>query len=225
MAYVLKDRVLSATTTTGTGTVTVGSTVAGHQGVAAVGDGNSGTFCEYEVDANGAPDGAWEIFIGTYTASGTTLTRDYVLASSNSGAAVNFPAGDKYVALVSDASVALPPLSICEGRLTLTRHPDGCLLLYPRTVCESVRERIDALPIGESGWMRFFLGNATDLEMDGTGRVLIAPELRQAAGLGKEVVLLGMGAHFEVWDAVMLTAKESEAIAGGMPESLSGISI
>ena len=44
----------------------------------------------------------------------------------------------------------------CEGRLTLTRHPDGCLLLYPRTVWESVRERIAALPIGASGWKRFF---------------------------------------------------------------------
>jgi MraZ protein len=113
----------------------------------------------------------------------------------------------------------------CEGRLTLTRHPDGCLLLYPRPVWESVRERIAALPISASGWKRFFLGNATDVELDGTGRVLIAPELRQGAGLEKDVVLLGMGAHFEVWDAVVLTAKENEAIAGGIPESLSGLSI
>jgi MraZ protein len=113
----------------------------------------------------------------------------------------------------------------CEGRLTLTRHPDGCLLLYPRPVWESVRERIAALPISASGWKRFFLGNATDVELDGTGRVLIAPELRQGAGLDKEVVLLGMGAHFEVWDAAVLVAKENEAIAGGIPEALSGISI
>ncbi len=113
----------------------------------------------------------------------------------------------------------------CEGRLTLTRHPDGCLLLYPRPVWESVRERIAALPISASGWKRFFLGNATDVELDGTGRVLIAPELRQGAGLEKDIVLLGMGAHFEVWDAVVLTAKENEAIAGGIPESLAGLSI
>ena len=113
----------------------------------------------------------------------------------------------------------------CEGRLTLTRHPDGCLLLYPRPVWESVRERIAALPISASGWKRFFLGNATDVELDGTGRVLIAPELRQGAGIDKEVVLLGMGAHFEVWDAAVLGSKESETIAGGIPEALSGISI
>lgn len=113
----------------------------------------------------------------------------------------------------------------CEGRLTLTRHPDGCLLLYPRSVWESVRERIAALPISASGWKRFFLGNATDVELDGTGRLLIAPELRSAVGLEKEVVLLGMGAHFELWDAARLAAKEDEAIAGGLPEALSGLSI
>jgi MraZ protein len=113
----------------------------------------------------------------------------------------------------------------CEGRLTLTRHPDGCLLLYPRPVWETVRERISALPIGASAWKRFFLGNATDVELDGTGRVLIAPELRQGAGLEKDIVLLGMGAHFELWDAAVLTAKENETIAGGIPDSLSGLSI
>jgi MraZ protein len=99
------------------------------------------------------------------------------------------------------------------------------LLLYPRPVWEQVRERIAALPLSASGWKRFFLGNATDVELDGAGRLLIAPELRQSVSLGKDVVLLGMGAHFEVWDAVVLTAKESEAIAGGMPEALSGLSI
>jgi MraZ protein len=113
----------------------------------------------------------------------------------------------------------------CEGRLTLTRHPDGCLLVYPRPVWEVVRERISALPISASAWKRFFLGNATDVELDATGRVLIAPELRQSVGLDKAVVLLGMGAHFEVWDEVRLTAKENEAIAGGLPDALAGLSI
>ncbi len=113
----------------------------------------------------------------------------------------------------------------CEGRLTLTRHPDGCLLLYPRPVWETVRERISALPISASAWKRFFLGSATDVELDGSGRVLIAPELRQVAGLDRDIVLLGMGTHFEVWDGPRLAAKEDEAIAGGIPEALSGLSI
>jgi MraZ protein len=113
----------------------------------------------------------------------------------------------------------------CDGRMTLTRHPEGCLLLYPRPVWEAVRERIAALPLAASGLRRFFLGNATDAELDGSGRLLIAPELREAAGLGKDVVLLGMGAHFEIWDAAVLAANEAQAIAGGLPEALAGLSI
>ncbi len=112
-----------------------------------------------------------------------------------------------------------------EGRLTLTRHPDGCLLMFPRPAWEAVREKIAALPINASGWRRFFLGNAADVEMDGAARVLIPPELRKAAGLAKDVMLLGMGTHFEIWDAASLAVKESEAIAGGMPEALSGLSL
>ena len=67
----------------------------------------------------------------------------------------------------------------CEGRLTLTRSPDGCLLLFPRPVWEVHRERIAALPMNARAWTRIFLGSACDVDMDTTGRILIAPELRQ----------------------------------------------
>jgi MraZ protein len=108
----------------------------------------------------------------------------------------------------------------CERKLTLTRHPDGCLLLFPRPEWESHRERLVALPISARAWTRIFLGSACDVEMDGTGRILISPELRSAASLSKEVMLLGMGNHFEVWDAGTLAVKEQAAIAAGMPESI-----
>ena len=108
----------------------------------------------------------------------------------------------------------------CQGNLTLTRHPDGCLLLFPRPVWEAHRERLAALPISARAWTRIFLGNACDVEMDGTGRILISPELRKVAGLDKEVMLLGMGNHLEVWDAVTLEAKEQAAIEAGMPEAI-----
>jgi MraZ protein len=108
----------------------------------------------------------------------------------------------------------------CERKLTLTRHPDGCLLLFPRPVWEAHRERLAALPISARAWTRIFLGNACDVEMDGTGRILVSPELRSAASLTKDVKLLGMGNHFEVWDAALLAEKERTAIAGGMPEAI-----
>jgi len=107
-----------------------------------------------------------------------------------------------------------------EGRVTLTKHPDGCLLLFPRPEWESFRTRIAALPMDAHWWKRIFLGNAADVDMDGAGRVLIAPELRSAATLDKEVMLLGMGSHFEIWDAATYTAKEQQAMAQGMPEAL-----
>ena len=78
------------------------------------------------------------------------------------------------------------------GQLTITKHPDGCLMVFPRPEWEKFRERIAQLPMSAQWWKRIFLGNAMDVEMDGTGRVLVSPELREAAGLTKEAVLLGM---------------------------------
>ena len=111
-----------------------------------------------------------------------------------------------------------------EGRLTLTRHPHGCLLLFPRAVWEACREQIMAWPMSARAWQRIFLGNASDVEMDGAGRVLISPELRRAAALDRDVMLLGMGTHFEVWDAAAHARHEAETIAGGMPDALAHFS-
>ena len=115
-------------------------------------------------------------------------------------------------------------LAQCEGRLTLTRHPDGCLLLFPRPAWEAMRQQIAAWPIAARDWKRVFLGNAVDVELDGAGRILVAPELRAAAGLTRDVMLLGMGSHFEVWDAAKHAETEAQTIASGMPEALSGFS-
>jgi len=112
----------------------------------------------------------------------------------------------------------------CEGRLTVTKHPHGCLLLFPRPTWESHREQIAAWPMSARAWQRIFLGNASDVELDSAGRILIAPELRTAVGLSREVMLLGMGSHFEIWDAAKLAESESQAVAAGMPEVLSNFS-
>ncbi len=111
-----------------------------------------------------------------------------------------------------------------EGRVTLTRHPHGCLLLFPRSTWESHREQIAAWPMSARAWQRIFLGNASDVELDSAGRILVAPELRAAIGLQREVMLLGMGSHFEVWDAARLAESEAQAIASGMPDVLNNFS-
>ena len=112
----------------------------------------------------------------------------------------------------------------CEGRVTLTKHPHGCLLFFPRPVWESHREQIAAWPMSARAWQRIFLGSASDVEMDSAGRILIAPELRNAVGLARDVMLLGMGSHFEIWDADKLDENESQAVAAGMPDVLNDFS-
>ena len=105
-----------------------------------------------------------------------------------------------------------------QGALTITKHPHGCLMVFPRPEWERFRERIAQLPMSAQWWKRVFLGNAMDVEMDSTGRVLVSPELREAAGIAKDVMLLGMGNHFELWDKATYEAKEAEAMSGAMPD-------
>lgn len=92
MALVVKDRVQETTTTVGTGAVTLGGAVLSFQSFAAIGNGNTTYYAIVDSTA-----GDWEAGIGTYTASGTTLSRDTVLSSSNGGSLVAFGVGTKNV--------------------------------------------------------------------------------------------------------------------------------
>jgi MraZ protein len=112
-----------------------------------------------------------------------------------------------------------------SGQLTITRHPHGCLMIFPRTEWEKFRDRVAALPMTAQWWKRIFLGNAMDVDMDNTGRVLVSPELRSAAHISKEAVLLGMGTHFELWDKTTYDAQEAEAMQGEMPDVFRDFSI
>ncbi len=106
------------------------------------------------------------------------------------------------------------------GQLTITRHPEGFLLLFPRPEWESFRERMLALPNEAQAWKRIFIGNAMDVEIDGSSRVLISPELRAAAGLVRDVMLLGVGRYFELWDRERHMAHDAQVASGPMPETI-----
>lgn len=99
MALVIKDRVKESSTTTGTGTYTLAGAEAGHQTFSAIGNGNTTYYA--------ATDGTyWEVGIGTYTASGTTLARTTILSSSNSNNAVDWTAGEKLIFVTQPSSKA-----------------------------------------------------------------------------------------------------------------------
>jgi hypothetical protein len=102
MALVVKDRVRETTTTTGTGTITLGGAATGFQSFSVIGDSNT-TF--YTIQLSNTNE--WEVGIGTYTLSGTTLSRDTILESSNGGSAVNFSAGSKDVFVTYPAEKAI----------------------------------------------------------------------------------------------------------------------
>ena len=118
-----------------------------------------------------------------------------------------------------------------EGRLVVTAHPHRCLLLYPQPAWEPIRAQILAAPSlqVESAMVRCLLvGFAEDVEMDGAGRLLISPSLRQYAGLEKEIWLIGQGRHFEIWsDAGWKTQQEAIFAVGDklLPSGLENLAL
>lgn len=121
MALVLKDRVKETSTTAGTGTLTLAGASAGFQSFAAIGNGNTTYYAIVDPTA-----GTWEVGIGTYTSSGTTLSRDTVLSSSNSDSLVTFSSNSKdvFVTYPSEKSVYLTAADVVAqqsfGAITAT---------------------------------------------------------------------------------------------------------
>lgn len=118
-----------------------------------------------------------------------------------------------------------PLVAACDGQLTLTRHPDGYLLIYPRPTWETVQSELMALKAASDGWRRIFLGSAVDVEIDSASRVLVPPELREAAGLNKDVLLIGTGRRLELWDKARHDAVEARVVAAGMTDEVLGLNL
>ena len=118
-----------------------------------------------------------------------------------------------------------PLVAASNGQLTLTRHPEGYLLIYPRPTWEAVETELMALKTASDGWRRIFLGSAVDAEIDSASRVLIPPELREAAGLQRDVLLIGTGRRLELWDKQRHDAVVERVIAAGMTEEVLGLNL
>jgi MraZ protein len=91
----------------------------------------------------------------------------------------------------------------CDGQLVATVDKDYCLLLYPLPDWEDIERKLMRLPSLDKRarrLQRLMVGHATEVDIDGHGRILLSRELREFAGLEKQAVLLGQGNRFELWD-------------------------
>lgn len=91
----------------------------------------------------------------------------------------------------------------CEGELITTVDKDYCLLIYPFSEWEDIERKLMRLPTLDHKarrLQRLMVGHATEVEMDGHGRILLSRELREFAGLDRQTVLIGQGNRFELWD-------------------------
>ena len=116
-------------------------------------------------------------------------------------------------------------MATVQGQMVVTKNPDGCLSLYPLPVWEAFENNVLALTTEDEAWRRFFIGSATEVELDSAARVLIPPELRAWAGLDRDVKFMGVGAYFELWDSARHDAREAEALARPRPETLRNLVI
>lgn len=117
--------------------------------------------------------------------------------------------GINNIALDAKGRMAMPAryreklLDSCGGRLVVTVDRDRCLLVFPLPEWEIIELKLMDLPTLSKParlLQRFLMGYATELEMDGQGRILLPAKLREFAGLTKKTVLIGQGKKLEIWD-------------------------
>ena len=107
----------------------------------------------------------------------------------------------------------------CEGHVVITIDMDErCLLLYPLPVWEEIQAQLESLPnIDREARriQRLLIGHATDVDLDGSGRVLVPPMLREYAELSKKLVLIGQGRKLEIWAEERWTARRDAWLEDG----------
>ena len=122
----------------------------------------------------------------------------------------------------------------CGGNLVVTVDHDKCLLVYPLPEWEIIEDKLINLPnLNKQSRVlqRLYMGYATELEMDGQGRILLPASLRDYAGLGKKAVLIGQGKKLEIWDEAAWNENQEQWLAdmhaegGELPDTLAEISL
>ncbi|MDR0564988.1 MAG: division/cell wall cluster transcriptional repressor MraZ [Azoarcus sp.] len=122
-------------------------------------------------------------------------------------------------------------LTSADGQVVMTAHPHGCLLVYPVAAWEPIRDQVLRAPSLDPRaalLKRLLVGYAQEEALDNAGRVLIKPELRQFAGLEKQVWLVGQGSHFELWSDESWKRQQQEMMAmaqTGLPPGFESLAL
>jgi len=122
---------------------------------------------------------------------------------------------------------------LAQGKLVVTVDKDQCLLIYPLPEWEQIERKLMSLPSLNATarrLQRLMVGHATDLPLDGHGRVLLPPELREFAQLERHGMLIGQGNRFELWDERRWNERrdlwlKTEEAATDLPSELESLSL
>ena len=113
----------------------------------------------------------------------------------------------------------------CQGCVVLTAHTENrCLHMFPKTYWQEILPTVEMLPSFNKISRRaklLLIGHASELDMDGNGRILVPPTLREYGGLEKKLLLVGQGKGLELWDEEKFieyidTAADEDEIPEGM---------
>lgn len=148
--------------------------------------------------------------------------------------------GVNHLALDSKGRAAIPVryrdtlARHCSGQMVQTIDRDHCLLLYPLPEWEEIERKLVKLPSLSKParrLQRLLIGHATECELDAAGRILLTPPLREFASLVKNIVLIGQGNKFEIWDETTWNTRRAEWLAqsaedeGKLPPDMESISL
>lgn len=108
----------------------------------------------------------------------------------------------------------------------ITKGLDGCLFVYSMEQWKEFEEKLQALPLNQKdsrAFARYFFSGAMDIEPDKQGRVIIPQNLRDHAGLTKDIMIIGAGTRLEIWDkdtyeTYMANSQSPEELAAAMSE-------
>ncbi len=110
----------------------------------------------------------------------------------------------------------------------VTKGLDGCLFAFSQEDWMNFETKLKALPLSDKNarnFVRFFLAGATECEIDKQGRFLIPGNLRQAANLEKEAIIIGVGTRLEIWDRATWASKDEEISADEIAENMTMLGI